>query len=79
MVLIDKYVSGTAFLNNTTDKARILDAFISYIKDLVSEKGLEEAKAFLRLTEQYEAGDYEVPGPKVHDYYTWRKGSEWLR
>lgn len=78
MVLMDKYASGTAFLNNTTDKARILAAFISYIKDLVSEKGLEEAKAFLRLTEQYEAGDYEVPGPKVNmTTIHGAKGREW--
>lgn len=76
--LLNRYVVSISFMYKTQDKSRILSAVTKYIKDLIEEKGLEETKAFLRLTEQYEVGDYEVPGPKVNMCTIHgAKGREW--
>ncbi len=76
--LFELYIMATEFMYKSGDRSRTINGLVAYMKDLIREKGLAETKSFLRLTEQYESGNMEIPGAKVTmSTMHGAKGREW--
>ena len=72
------YLQATDFMYKSNDRVRNIYGLVAYISDMINRKGLQQARDFLRMSEQYESGNMEIPGDKITmSTMHGAKGREW--
>lgn len=77
-LLLNLYIVGTEFINNTKDRERTVYGVVAYLNSLMAEIGLNEVEKLFRLSEQYDSNEWDSPDTKLNmTTIHGAKGKEW--